>query len=99
MSFNISQTMKSDGAMALFQRLENNRNPIDGTYTEMETVKLTALLKTVCLMGLLFILIKKNVGHILQREWAPDYGRLLKITQRYVLLVKFLLTPPTPQGR
>ena len=52
-----------------------------GLTSEMETVKLTVLLKTVCLMGLSFILIKKNVGHILQREWAPDYGRLLKITK------------------
>ena len=40
--------------------------------SEMETVKLTVLLRTVCLMGLSFILIKKNVRHILQREWAPD---------------------------
>ena len=64
-----------------------------GLTSEMETVKLTVLFKTACLMGFSFILTKKNVGYILQREWAPDYGRFLKL-QRYVLLVKFLLTPP-----
>ena len=52
-----------------------------GLTSEMKTVMLTVLLKTVCLMGLSFILIKRNVGHILQREWAPAYGRLLKITK------------------
>ena len=34
-----------------------------GLTSEMETVKLKVLLKIVCLMGLSFILIKKNVGH------------------------------------
>ena len=52
-----------------------------GLTSEMETVKFTVLLKTVCLISLSFILIKKNVGHILQREWTPGYGQLLKITK------------------
>ena len=50
-----------------------------GLTSEIETVKLTVLLKTVCLMGLSFIL-KKNVGHILQRQWAPDYGHRITDT-------------------
>ena len=49
-----------------------------GLTSEIETVELTVLFKTVWLMGLTFIL-KKNVGHILQ--WAPHYGRLLKVTK------------------
>ena len=51
-----------------------------GLTSEIETVELTVLFKAVYLMGLSFIL-KKNVGHILQRQWAPDYGRLLKVTK------------------
>ena len=56
--------MESDEAVALFQRSENNRNLIYGTYVGDGDSKASVLLKTVCLMGLSFILIKKNVEHI-----------------------------------
>ena len=51
-------------------------------------------------MGLSFIEIKKNVGHILEREWGPYYRRLLRITKvclAYQFLKKWTtdnLTPP-----
>ena len=73
--------MESDGAMALFQRSENNRNLIYGTCIGYGDSKAYSSVKTAGLMGLSVTLIKKSVGHILQGEWAPDYGRFLKITK------------------
>ena len=77
--------MESDGAMALFQRSENNRNLIYGTYIGDRDSKAYSSVKNSMPYGPLIYIKEECRAHITKTMGTglrkPDYGRLLKVTK------------------